>query len=57
MLKKNVRANNYIDHPVFSESILKRSFYEELQKNGWCQIVDDRPRKLSEIVKIRIKGK
>lgn len=49
-----MKANNYIDQPIFSESMLKRSFYEELQKNGWCQIVNDKPDKLSEIVKIRV---
>ncbi|MBY6935438.1 hypothetical protein [Clostridium botulinum] len=54
MRKKNMKANNYIDQPIFSESMLKRSFYEELQKNGWCQIVNDKPDKLSEIVKIRV---
>lgn len=39
-----------ISHPLFSESILQTNFYTELQKNGWCNIIDDRPKKLSSEV-------
>lgn len=40
---------------IFSESPLKTSFYEELQKNGWCEIIDDKPDNLIEIIQIKIK--
>lgn len=39
---------------VFTECTLKTSFYEELQKNGWCDIVNDKPDNLIEIVRISI---
>ena len=40
---------------IFTESILKTSFYDELQKNGWCDIVDDGPDDLSDWYKMTIK--
>lgn len=40
---------------IFSESTLKTSFYEELQKNGWCDIVDDKPDNLIKLIQINIK--
>jgi len=39
---------------LFSESCLKTSFYEELQKNEWCNVVTDKPDNLFEIISIRI---
>lgn len=40
---------------IFTESTLKTSFYEELQKNGWCDIVDDKPDNLVNLIQINIK--
>ncbi|MGQ7689712.1 Uncharacterised protein [Streptococcus pyogenes] len=40
---------------LFSESPLKTSFYEELQKNGWCELISDSPDDLKKFVKIDIK--
>lgn len=40
---------------IFSESPLKTNFYEELQKNGWCDIIDDKPDNLIELIQIKIK--
>ncbi|WP_116479802.1 hypothetical protein [Ezakiella coagulans] len=39
---------------IFSESTLKTSFYEELQKNEWCNVIDDKPDNLMELIKIKI---
>lgn len=39
---------------IFSESALKTSFYEELQKNEWCNVIDDKPDNLMELIKIKI---
>lgn len=33
---------------IFSESPLQTSLYEELQKNGWCDIISDKPDDLFE---------
>ena len=52
--KKNfVEKKNNVS--IFSESSLKTSFYEELQKNGWCEIVSDKPDDLMEIVTIKVR--
>jgi len=40
---------------IFSESPLKTSFYEELQKNGWCDIIDDQPDDLTKLIRIAVK--
>lgn len=40
---------------IFSESPLKTSFYEELQKNEWCNVVSDKPDNLIELITINIK--
>ena len=45
---------NKLNRGIFSESTLKTSFYEELQKNGWCDIVDDKPDNLTKMVQIKI---
>lgn len=39
-------------YPLFSESVLRTNFYNELQKNGWCKIIDDKPDSLFEYVKL-----
>lgn len=39
---------------IFSESTLKTSFYEELQKNEWCNVINDQPDNLIELIKIKI---
>ncbi len=39
---------------IFTESTLKTSFYEELQKNEWCNVIDDKPDNLMELIKIKI---
>ena len=50
-------AINYsITHPLFNESILQTNFYDELQKNGWCEINDDKPDSLLDIVSIKIRN-
>ena len=40
---------------IFTESTLKTSFYEELQKNGWCDIVDDKPDNLVNFIQVNVK--
>lgn len=40
---------------IFSESTLKTSFYEELQKNEWCNLIDDKPDDLIELVTIKVR--
>lgn len=40
---------------IFTESPLKTSFYEELQKNEWCNLINDEPENLIDIVKINIR--
>ena len=41
-LKKLFKIESKPNPGIFSESPLKTSFYEELQKNGWCDIIDDK---------------
>lgn len=58
MLEKIKKILNIETKPnpgIFSESPLKTSFYEELQKNGWCDIIDDKPDNLIELIQIKIK--
>lgn len=33
---------------IFSESPLKTSFYQELQKNEWCNVISDKPDTLTQ---------
>lgn len=47
--KKDLSAN------IFTESTLRTSFYEELQKNGWCEIVNDKPDNLFELITFSVK--
>ena len=37
---------------IFSESPLKTSLYEELQTNGWCNVISDKPDKLVRLITI-----
>ena len=46
-------ADRYIT--IFTESTLKTSFYEELQKNEWCNVISDKPDNLVELITIKIK--
>ncbi len=39
---------------IFSESTLKTSFYEELQKNEWCNVINDKPDNLIDFITIKI---
>ncbi|NNJ32629.1 hypothetical protein [Lacrimispora defluvii] len=54
-IKKILKIENKLNPGIFSESPLKTSFYEELQKNGWCDIIDDKPDNLIELIQIKIK--
>lgn len=47
--KRDLSAN------IFTESTLRTSFYEELQKNGWCEIVNDKPDNLLELITFNVK--
>lgn len=42
---------------IFSESTLKTSFYEELQKNEWCNVINDKPDSLIDFITIKINKK
>ncbi len=53
--KIKLKIENKLNRGIFSESTLKTSFYEELQKNGWGDIVDDKPDNLTKMVQIKIK--
>lgn len=53
--KIKLKMENKLNRGIFSESTLKTSFYEKLQKNGWCDIVDDKPDNLTKMVQIKIK--
>lgn len=58
MLKKLFEIINKNKTPsanIFSESPLKTSFYEELQKNEWCNVVSDKPDNLIELISINIR--
>lgn len=43
------------NQPIFSERIIESNFYSELQKNGWCEIIDDVPDKLSKWVNFNLR--
>lgn len=58
MIKKIFEIINKNKTPsanIFSESPLKTSFYEELQKNEWCNVVSDKPDNLMELITINIR--
>ena len=55
MFKRKTRNRKKLFVGIFSESPLKTSFYEELQKNGWCDITDDQPDDLPKLISISIK--
>lgn len=54
-IKKILKIEKKVNPGIFSESTLKTSFYEELQKNGWCDIIDDKPDDLIKLIQIKIK--
>lgn len=54
-IKRKLNIEKKLNRGIFSESTLKTSFYEELQKNGWCDIVDDKPDNLIKLIQINIK--
>ena len=54
-LFNKIKQNKEPNIGIFSESTLLTSFYEELQKNCWCNIVDDFPEDLTKIIKLTIK--
>lgn len=47
-IKRKLNIEKKINSGIFSESTLKTSFYEELQKNGWCDI-NDKPDNLIKL--------
>jgi len=58
-LKKIISSvgNKKVPHnSLFTESSLKTSFYEELQKNEWCNVISDKPDNLIDIITISIKN-
>ena len=54
-LKKLFKIESKPNPGIFSESPLKTSFYEELQKNGWWDIIDDKQDTLMDVFQIKIK--
>lgn len=54
---KKLKKDKTHNVTIFSESPLKTSFYEELQKNGWCNIVNDKPDNLIEEKCINLKDR
>ena len=52
---ERLKKNRTLSVNIFSESPLKTSFYEELQKNEWCKVVDDEPDNLIELISISIR--
>lgn len=51
LLLKRKSINYYVNQPLFSEEILATNCYEDLQKNGWSDIVNDSPDNLIKILK------
>lgn len=49
------KQNKELHIGIFTESTLLTSFYEELQRNCWCDIVDDSPDDLTKIIKVTTK--
>lgn len=56
MIKKARKwfAKKELGVSIFSESTLKTSFYEELQKNEWCNVINDKPDNLIDFITIKI---
>ena len=54
-LIKKLNKKKVLNANIFSESTLKTSFYEELQKNEWCNVVSDKPDNLLELISISIR--
>ena len=54
-LKKLFKIESKPNPGIFSESPLKTSFYEELQKNGRCDIKDEKQQNLIELIQNKIK--
>lgn len=54
---KKIKKDKAPNVTIFSESPLKTSFYEELQKNGWCNIVNDKPDNLIDEEFAKLKGR
>ncbi len=52
---ERLKKNRTLSVNIFSESPLKTSFYEELQKNEWCKVVSDEPDNLIELISISIR--
>ena len=50
--RKFLNISNSFNQPIFTENIIESNFYSELQKNSWCEIVEDKPEKLVRWVKI-----
>lgn len=51
---KNIFKKEKKEVGIFSESVLKTSFYEELQRNGWCELISDSPGDLKDFINIEI---
>lgn len=54
-IKNMIKIEKKFNPGIFTESTLKTSFYEELQKNGWCDIVDDKPDNLVYFIQVNVK--
>jgi hypothetical protein len=54
-IKNMIKIEKKFNPGIFTESTLKTSFYEELQKNGWCDIVDDKPDNLVNFIQVNVK--
>lgn len=52
--KKSTIVNLCVNQPIFSESIIETNFYSELQRNGWCEVIDDKPEKLLDWMNIKV---
>ena len=50
--RNKIHISNCFNQPVFSERIIESNFYNELQKNGWCEVVNDKPDNLKIYIKI-----
>ncbi len=51
-IKQVFKRDDHKDKGIFSESVLQTSCYDELQKNGWCDIVEDKPDDLKKWITI-----
>jgi len=46
-----------VNQPIFNEHILTTNCYQELQKNGWCEVINDKPDSLVGYITIKSKAK